>query len=1065
MLKKILIADDNGINRRMLIHTLCQDYDILEAENGKEAISILMRNYNQLSAVLLDIKMPIMDGYEVLQQIRADVFLSTIPVIMVTGSEDEESRVKALSYGANDFIVKPFNPDIVKHCLKNNIALRETISKINNIQRDKLTNLYNREGFFERVEEMIKEHEAGFYVMSSFDIDNFKLYNEQYGMVRGDLLLKKIASCVADDMEEIGGIGARITADNFAVLLPASNQDMNILQQIQDKKLMNAKQQTVNFSVGRYLVTDTSLYDRAYIAKQSIKGRYDKHIAYFDEKMLDTLLQNQSIVSEMEKALVEKQFEAWFQPQYNHATGALIGSEALVRWRHPQKGIIPPGLFIPLFEQNGFIYELDKYVWRQVCSYLRKWMDEGRNPLPVSVNISRYDVFRTDLINVLMGLIEEYNIPLDLLRLEITESAFSKSTQRLVDFVRKLVELGFTVEIDDFGSGYSSLNTLKNVPAQEVKLDMLFLEDQNATQRGGNIIESIVRMAKWIGMTVIAEGVETKEQADFLKSIGCSYIQGYLYAKPMPADEFEEHCKNATKENRLLTLETVEEMNNNAFWNPNSIDTLIFNSYVGAACIFEFKNGSIEMLRVTDKYAKMLSNGALSIDEILRIDMMKHMDLKESGASFAALVRAIQEKKEYVGEFLFLDLPKCPHKTYLRSTLRTIARAEDRFLIYCISENITAQYIAESKQHQAAEQLKQIINNINCGITATIIKGDDAEFLVTNDKYYEILGYTKKQYQDEVGNEVYSRIHPGDRDYIINVIKRLNVTGQPISVDYRVIRRDDAVVWVRSFLSKTSLEGVTEDVQLCTFNDITTQKHLAEALLDNLPCGAGICVANENDAHMIYLNKKYLTYFNHHGGIRRATNVYDVIHPEDRGILRSAMKPALGKDGTGTCVVRIMDGPGEYIPFRLVGSATESVESDHTVYVMFVPLSYHDFNLGETLPLVMDKVMESSTELSFVKDKNLRYLCCSNAFLQMVGLEDKQDLLGKTDYDLFAKELAEKYMEDDYRLMENGEAIIDLVEEIPSVNGQKCYTKTTKHLLTDTLGNIVGIYGIGHPVD
>ncbi|NLH63673.1 MAG: EAL domain-containing protein, partial [Erysipelotrichaceae bacterium] len=213
--------------------------------------------------------------------------------------------------------------------------------------------------------------------------------------------------------------------------------------------------------------------------------------------------------------------------------------------------MIPPDRFIPIFEKNGFVYEMDKYVWERTCMFLHQWIAEKRNPLPVSVNISRYDIFQDDIVQIMRDLLDKYAIPVSLLRLEITESAFAQSSRRVVSVAKELVDHGFTVEIDDFGSGYSSLNTLKDVPAQIIKLDMKFFSASDEFQRGGSIVESMVRMAKWLNMTVIAEGVETVRQADFLKTVGCYYIQGYLYAKPMPADDYARLASQGTKQPHL----------------------------------------------------------------------------------------------------------------------------------------------------------------------------------------------------------------------------------------------------------------------------------------------------------------------------------------------------------------------------------------------------------------------------------------------------------------------------------------------------------------------------------
>jgi EAL domain-containing protein (putative c-di-GMP-specific phosphodiesterase class I) len=426
--------------------------------------------------------------------------------------------------------------------------------------------------------------------------------------------------------------------------------------------------------------------------------------------MRDTLLSEQKIVTEMSSALKSGQFEVWFQPQYNHLTEELIGAEALVRWRHPEQGLIPPDRFIPIFEKNGFVYEMDKYVWEHTCMFLHTWIKEKRNPLPISVNISRYDIFQDDMVQILLDLLEKYEIPVALLRLEITESAFAQSSRRVVAVAKELVKHGFTVEIDDFGSGYSSLNTLKDVPAQIIKLDMKFFSASDDYQRGGSIVESMVRMAKWLNMAVIAEGVETVKQADFLKTIGCYYIQGYLYAKPMPVEDYVKLASQGSKQPHLQHVETVANLDSNAFWDPNSMDTLIFNSYIGGACIMEYCRGRIELLRANDKYLEMIGGTGMTLDDLLKLDWAKYMSVESSRHMDRIVANAMQADSEETGEFIFIDLPGCAHKTYLRSTLRVIARTGYRYLLYCTSENITAQRNAEQKQSETMDQLRFLEN-------------------------------------------------------------------------------------------------------------------------------------------------------------------------------------------------------------------------------------------------------------------------------------------------------------------------------------------------------------------
>ncbi|MDD3831508.1 MAG: EAL domain-containing protein [Clostridia bacterium] len=478
--------------------------------------------------------------------------------------------------------------------------------------------------------------------------------------------------------------------------------------------------------------------------------------------MRERLLYEQEIINEMNTALEKEQFEVWFQPIYNHSSGARVGAEALVRWRHPIHGLIPPNELIPTFERNGFVYELDKYVWESVCKYLRTWLDEGIDSLLVSVNISRYDLLKDDLYDVIVGLVNKYNLPISMLRIEITESAFAKDNRRVLDVVKLFVYYGFTVEIDDFGVGYSSLNTLKDVPAQVLKIDMSFLSthydgaSQSGEQRisrGGTILESVVRMAKWLGMAVIAEGVETVEQANYLKSIGCDYVQGYLYARPMPAHEYIQHIVGVRKEEKLLTVELVENYDNNKFWDPTSLDTLVFNTYVGGACIIELHNDHIEILRANDKFAKMVGGENCTIKDILSLNLEDHICDHSRETFFDSVHETLRTCEDVVCELQFLDLYEKGRETYLHTTMRVIARTTTRSLFYMACFNITQHKLAERHKLLVRQQLQAIMSNVVGGISATIIDNDGKiNFIFANDYFYSMLGYTEQQYHKEVDN-------------------------------------------------------------------------------------------------------------------------------------------------------------------------------------------------------------------------------------------------------------------------------------------------------------------------
>ena len=398
------------------------------------------------------------------------------------------------------------------------------------------------------------------------------------------------------------------------------------------------------------------------------------------------------IAAEAGKALDDGCFEAYYQPQYNHATGVLVGAEALVRWNHPERGVISPKEFIPAMENCGLIEALDFQVFEQVCEFQRSCMRKGMQLVAVSVNFSRHDIFLQDFAERLEAIRIRYGVPVRYLRVEITESAMAGSSREANDVVRKLHSYGYIVEMDDFGSGYSSLNMLKDIEVDVLKLDMMFLSGHGDGNRGGTILSSIVRMAKWLELPVIAEGVETAKQADFLRSIGCDYIQGYLYARPMRRAQFEALLEGSPVGETAPLLNLIETLNPGHFWNPESLETLIFSNYVGGAAIFSYHDGAIEILRVNKKYLLEIGMN-LSEKELIQQDFMAGLDEANRSIYLDMLERAIRTGEEQECETWRRVTSSCcgDEKICIRCDVRMIGKSDAGCLFYAMIRNITAE--------------------------------------------------------------------------------------------------------------------------------------------------------------------------------------------------------------------------------------------------------------------------------------------------------------------------------------------------------------------------------------
>lgn len=409
---------------------------------------------------------------------------------------------------------------------------------------DELTGIYNKQAFYAKTKEMLLDNPDKNFDLLRINIERFKVLNDLFGESTGDKLLRYIGKFLKEINLPLC-VSGRLYADNFVVCYEAGKGDsrrmINTLQMVADSFAINNR--TI-LSFGLYRIDDKTLpvsvmCDRANMALWKAKGNFKNPYCEYDEKMRQQVLKEQKIINAMEMAIQNKEFTLYLQPKYDIEKGTIIGAEALVRWISLENGFISPGDFIPVFENNGFVYEVDKFIWEESCRYLRKWLDEGREVHPISVNVSRIDLYDPKLVQHLVDLREKYQMPSQYLELEITESAYTEDPEQIITITRQLREAGFVILMDDFGTGYSSLNMLKDIQIDVLKLDMGFLKSSDYSAKGGNILTAILKMAESLKMQTIAEGVETKEQVEFLKSIGCKYVQGFYYSKPLPVDEFE----------------------------------------------------------------------------------------------------------------------------------------------------------------------------------------------------------------------------------------------------------------------------------------------------------------------------------------------------------------------------------------------------------------------------------------------------------------------------------------------------------------------------------------------
>lgn len=546
--RKILIVEDELVNREILTAMLDSEYEVIPAVSGEEAEAVLLRQPEEISLVLLDLNLPDRHGLDILREMKEDLRTAKIPVIVLTS--DKEAEVECLNFGAIDFIPKPYPiPKVVQARIRRTIELSEGQDLIRYTERDHLTGLYTREYFYRYAAQYDVYHKDVPTDALVLDVNHFQMINERFGKQYADGVLVRIGQAILASVRASGGIACRRSADMFLVYCPHLSDYQAFLDEIV-AAACGADKGRIRIRLGVCSETDKSVemqtrFDRAKIAADTVRGSFTDCIAFYDNAMHEKEIYAERLLDEFQTAIDEKQFSVYFQPKYDvrPENPILCGAEALVRWNHPKLGVISPGIFIPLFESNGLIRILDLYVWRETVIQIAEWKKKYGDTIPVSVNISRIDMLDPDLVATLCELVRSGGLEFCDLHLEITESAYTENARQIISTVNSLRDAGFVIEMDDFGSGYSSLNMISTLPIDVLKLDMAFI--RNVFRENGNLrmLKVIFEIAETLSVPMIAEGVETAEQLTALREMGCDMVQGYYFSPPRPAEEFEKYIR------------------------------------------------------------------------------------------------------------------------------------------------------------------------------------------------------------------------------------------------------------------------------------------------------------------------------------------------------------------------------------------------------------------------------------------------------------------------------------------------------------------------------------------
>jgi len=548
----ILIADDDPSIRLVLKHSMEQSgYHVIEAANGLEAVQAAIRQIPDL--ILMDAVMPEMDGFRATEEIKKLTEFLTTPILMATSLDDDQSIARAFDVGACDYITKPFNWSVLKHRTTRMLFAADAERKIRHLAyHDALTGLPNRMLFMDRIDQAISraQRENGKFAILYIDIDHFKVINDSMGHAAGDQLLNIVSQRLTEVLRKTDTI-ARLGGDEFTIIIEDLEEAesvalvaKNILATLDKPIELFEKEVHIGGSIGIALYpqdgenfgtllknSDTAMYKAKELGRQTFQ--------FYEHEMSLKAMRRLDLENQIRVALKNEEFLVYYQPKVNLVSGQCQGMEALVRWQHPEKGLIAPDDFIPLAEETGLIIQLDEWVMRSACQQFKEWKAAGYPVNNLSVNISARHFKEGSLLRHCKKVIEETQLLPKYIEIELTESALVDNYDSAKEILHEIHEMGIHIALDDFGTGYASMSYLKEFPFDTVKLDRSFVQGVPENSEDTAIVKAMIQLAEALNLNMVAEGVETESQKYFLTDHGCAYGQGYLWSKPVDANEFE----------------------------------------------------------------------------------------------------------------------------------------------------------------------------------------------------------------------------------------------------------------------------------------------------------------------------------------------------------------------------------------------------------------------------------------------------------------------------------------------------------------------------------------------
>lgn len=651
---------------------------------------------------------------------------------------------------------------------------------------DELTGLPMDRDYFPMARRKLNEIGDDWCVMA-VDIEHFKLFTDWHGKAAGDMLLAQVGKMLKHMETTCGALAGYHGLDDFWLMMPYDLKKINRLYE-KIRAAIVSRSNTVGFLpiFGICMITDrsaeiTDMFNHAAMTAEQVKGDLHRRIRVYNADAYNKTVEEYRMLADFQRGMESREVFFCLQPQCRVSNGAVVGAESLARWRRADGRMIPPAVFVPILEKYGMVTNLDQFIWDEVCKWLKGWTDAGHTAVPISVNISQIDMLTIDVPKHFSGLLKKYGLPADLIKVEITESAYADDTATVRETVRRMREMGFLVLMDDFGSGYSSLNMLKSVNVDVIKLDAQFLRIQAQEERKGiSIIESIVNMAKTMKLPIIVEGVETQEQINFLADLGCRYMQGFYFHRPMTVSEFEDMIRDENNiDLRGFEFKATEQIHPREFLDENMFSDAMLNNILGPVAFYRFKDSQVDVERYNQQYYLMVDLPIQQLNE--RIKGIEQYMYPEDVEMFHDLLEKAAEDH--------LNGAKGVIRVYRpNGTLRWIDQQ-----IYFLSEDDQGKHFYSACQD--VTELQFINTELPGGFfRCSLDEKNTFQYLSPN--FLAMVGFTEAEIREEFDNSLAAMLYPEDLEILKRRVPEVNAGLYAPSEPYRIRHKANGYMYV-----------------------------------------------------------------------------------------------------------------------------------------------------------------------------------------------------------------------------------------------------------------------------